>query len=639
MRGLVLLSLVALTAGAQGRFDRTNERCAGGRSSRGLACSTSNFAFMEFAPTSNLGMGVACAGTTPTTAAGVPITFTRSTVAECYSNDGQTLTQVAINAPAVSSGTAASSVLGIWAEPLRTNLVLHSRDLSQAVWTKTSMTCAKTATGMRNDSNGASTCTATGANGTVIQATVTAAATRNTSFHIKRRTGTGVVEVTRDNGATWTAVTASLSASAWRRVVAPGVTTTGGDVPGCAGGNCIVVSQMTSGIANPTVGIRLVTSGDAVDVDFVQDEETAVPSSPILNAGTSLSRDYTVIDVPLALTPPAASGLSVSSVGVSGGPFTAGGTVVQTVLSDGSLGTVARGAVYAWSYAATPAPTSALDTAGIVSSGFTTWSPMYSAWTELSTQGGFWHTGSLLKVCQRDVCDVGTASALSPPTLTRVMLGRAGSTAATQFSGVIKQVCVDPSGRCTPTRTGPVAWVGDSIVYGNASLPLDPPSQLTGLQPSRPVFNSGVGSNTIASCGQRYNETIAGLYQTLIWSCGVNDMAAGTAGATAATAAQVFLADARSRGMKVIITGIMPWKSSAGWTIAKQTETVAYNSAMLTWAGANGAFYVPTIASMGGGGGDPDVIAVAYEGATADKIHPNAAGALQLATLVFAQSP
>ena len=262
---------------------------------------------------------------------------------------------------------------------------------------------------------------------------------------------------------------------------------------------------------------------------------------------------------------------------------------------------------------------------------------MYSAFSELATSTGFYHTGALIKSCQRGVCDVGSASTLGTPAFTRLMLGRANSAATTQFSGVIKQVQVDRSGRCWPVRTGPVAWVGDSIVYGNASLPLDPATQLTGLQPTRPVFNSGVGSNVIASCGARYNATIAGNFQTLIWSCGVNDMAAGTAGATAATAAQVFLADARSRGMKVIITGIMPWKNSPGWTAGKQTETVAYNSAMSTWAGSNGAFYVPTIASMGGGGADPDVLLGAYD--SGDLIHPNAAGALQLATLVFAQTP
>ena len=28
------------------------------------------------------------------------------------------------------------------------------------------------------------------------------------------------------------------------------------------------------------------------------------------------------------------------------------------------------------------------------------------------------------------------------------------------------------------TRGGPVVWVGDSIIYGNASLPLTPPVRL-----------------------------------------------------------------------------------------------------------------------------------------------------------------
>ena len=40
---------------------------------------------------------------------------------------------------------------------------------------------------------------------------------------------------------------------------------------------------------------------------------------------------------------------------------------------------------------------------------------------------------------------------------------------------------------------------------------------------------------------------------------------------------------------------------------------------------------------MGNGGGDPDVLLGAYD--SGDLIHPNAAGSLQLATLVFAQTP
>lgn len=636
MRFAILLSLFLSGASfGQGRFDRFNQRTDQGRSSRGF--SQSSGAFLEFAPTSGAGMGVACAGTTPTGAKGEAISFARTTVGECYSNDGQTLTQVGVNVPRVSSGTAASSVLGIWKEPARTNVALHSRDLSQAVWAKTSMTCTRTATGMRNDANGASRCTSSAANGTVLQSITYAAFTANTSFHIKRVTGTGTVQVTRDNGVTWSTVTGP-STTLWKRVHAPGLTAANGDVPGCAGGNCIPIAALTSGIANPTIGIRLVTSGDAVDVDFVQDEETAVPSSPIATAGTATPRDYDVIDLPAVISPTATTGISVSSVGVSGGPFNTGHTAVQTILTTGSLGTLALGATYAWNYASTTGGLVAIDTAGTVSAGTASWNPMYSAWSELATQTGFWHTGALLRDCQRNVCDVGSASTLGTPAFTRVMLGRASGAANSQFSGVIKQVCVDASGRCTPTRTGPVVWVGDSIVYGNASLPLDPPSRLTDLQPTRPVINAGVGGNGVASCGARYLANYTGV-QTLIWSCGVNDLATGSAGATLATAAQVFLADARSRGIKVIVTEITPWKNSTGWTLAKQTETDAYDASMTAWASANGATWVATQPTMGGGGGDADVIAVAYESAALDKIHINSAGALQLATLVFAASP
>lgn len=606
---------------------RTGGRCAKNRTSNRP---TGNYAFLEFAPASGAGMGYACSCSTITGAKGEVVTVTRASVAECYSNDGQRLTQCAVDQPRVSSGTASSSVLGIWKESTRTNSVLHSRDLSQAVWTKTNMTCARTATGMRNDANGASRCTSSAANGTVLQAIVYGATTQNTSFHIKRVTGTGNIDVTRDNGATWTTLT-GLSSTLWKRAVSA-------DVPGCGGGNCIVVSALTSGIANPTVGIRLATSGDAVDVDFVQDEETAVASSPIATAGAAGARFLDVIDLPLALSPTAATGLSASSVAVSGGPFTAGGGAIATVLTDGTLGTNYNGALYAWSYAGTSAPVTAIDTAGVVSAGFGTSSPMYSAWSELSTQTGFWHTGALLKACQRGVCDVGLASTLGTPTFTRVLLGRANTVANTQFSGVIKQVCVDPSGRCQPTRTGPVVWVGDSIVYGNASLPLDPPSRLTDLNPGRPVINAGVGGNGVASCGARYLANYTSV-QTLIWSCAVNDLATGSNGTTLATAAQVFLADARSRGIKVIITEVTPWKNSAGWTVGTQTQTDAYDASMQAWAASNGAFWVATQPTMGGGGGDPDVIAVAYESAALDKIHINSAGALQFATLVFAQSP
>ena len=68
-----------------------------------------------------------------------------------------------------------------------------SRDLAGRSWTEASMTCTKTATGMRNDANGASTCNGLGRQRHRCFKSIThGAATQNTSFHIKRRTGTGI---------------------------------------------------------------------------------------------------------------------------------------------------------------------------------------------------------------------------------------------------------------------------------------------------------------------------------------------------------------------------------------------------------------------------------------------------------------
>ncbi len=87
MRGLLLITLVASTSFGQvyakdrGRFGRTNERTAQGRSTRGLL--GENLAFFEFAPSSGRGMGAACACTTPTGAKGETVTVARTGAATC----------------------------------------------------------------------------------------------------------------------------------------------------------------------------------------------------------------------------------------------------------------------------------------------------------------------------------------------------------------------------------------------------------------------------------------------------------------------------------------------------------------------------------------------------------------------------
>lgn len=165
---------------------------------------------------------------------------------------------------------------GILSEPARTNVVLWNRDLTNAAWTATNVTAVKDQTGVDGVSNAASSLTATAGNGTVLQAITLASSARWQTCYIKRLTGSGAVEMTMDNGTTWTAVTVT---SSWTRVAIP-----------------------TQTLANPTVGFRIVTSGDAVAVDFVQNENSGVEAtSPIATTTASVTRSADVLTVPTAI--------------------------------------------------------------------------------------------------------------------------------------------------------------------------------------------------------------------------------------------------------------------------------------------------------------------------------------------------
>jgi hypothetical protein len=179
-----------------------------------------------------------------------------------------TLVSVGTTSLAVDYDPVTHAALGLLREPAATNLCLQSSDLTNASWTKSNLTTAKTATGPDGVANSATTITASSANATALQAITSVSASRVTSVFLKRRTGTGNVDLTQNNGSTWTTQTLT---SSWTRIL------------------MVPVSS-----ANPTIGIRLVTSGDAVDVALFQHELTyglrATPTSPIPTTTASVTR-------------------------------------------------------------------------------------------------------------------------------------------------------------------------------------------------------------------------------------------------------------------------------------------------------------------------------------------------------------
>lgn len=171
-------------------------------------------------------------------------------------------------------GTAisASVLKGYYVEGARTNLILYSRDMTNAAWVKTNATAALTATGICGGANLASTLTATAGNGTCLQTITIAAAARSSSAYVKRRTGSGTIEFTRDNGTSWTNITSLINGSTFIRV-----------------------KIENTSVLNPVVGFRIVTSGDAIDVDMVQDEPGAMAGSPIATTTVGVTRNADIL--------------------------------------------------------------------------------------------------------------------------------------------------------------------------------------------------------------------------------------------------------------------------------------------------------------------------------------------------------
>ena len=167
---------------------------------------------------------------------------------------------VASNVVTEATGAAISSatLLGYQAEGARTNLVLQSQTAG-TTWTATNVTVAADSIAAPNGTTTADTLTASAGNGTWLQGVTVASAAKTFSIWLKRKTGTGNIDLTLDNGSTWNTKTIT---SSWAKY------------------------EITQTLANPTVGVRIVTNADAVYVWGAQLEDAVSFSSSYIPTTT-----------------------------------------------------------------------------------------------------------------------------------------------------------------------------------------------------------------------------------------------------------------------------------------------------------------------------------------------------------------
>jgi hypothetical protein len=128
---------------------------------------------------------------------------------------------------------------GLLIEEQRVNYCLYSEDFTQANWVKVTTTVTGNSAVSPSGTTTADTIAASAGNSTIRQSIITTAVPFTFSIYLKRKTGTGNVDISMD-GTTW--VTQTIDSVNWTR--------------------CIVTQTALAGASLP--GIRLVTSGDEV---------------------------------------------------------------------------------------------------------------------------------------------------------------------------------------------------------------------------------------------------------------------------------------------------------------------------------------------------------------------------------------
>jgi hypothetical protein len=197
-------------------------------------------------------------------------TFTRNSVA-WFKTAGGVWAKVASNvprshylsSPSENTSAAGSIYAGYWQEGAGINLVTPAaaiRDMTNAAWVKTGLTAVKNAQGIDGLALSASTLTASAPAATVLQILTAAASSRIYSVFLRRKTGSGAILI--QQGATTLDVTAQLNTLTYTRVF------------------------LLASVLNSAFGIRIATTGDAVEADFNQFEPPNAtkligPSSPI----------------------------------------------------------------------------------------------------------------------------------------------------------------------------------------------------------------------------------------------------------------------------------------------------------------------------------------------------------------------
>jgi hypothetical protein len=500
---------------------------------------------------------------------GSPITVTRASSAYCPKSDG-TFALVTNNAPRVGR-------FGLLVERASTQLLTAPRDFTNAAWVKSNVTAAKTATGADGVANAASTLTATANNGTALQTVTTGAAPYAASVSIRRRTGAGTVLFGVDNLVAPCDVTTALALAMaggcqWLRVGMDG--DDWHDTTKICQTGCGAAAQS---LANPVVGFKLGTSGDAIDVDFAQLEANWYDTTPI--SGSSRAGELATLS---AVGFPTSTGFFEARVTPRWSGARINSKTLQRPGLDSRNGSGAGDGIVYY-----------VDGAHDVGHSFTygVRSASSHSLTGLDDLSRFvygkprlwrlqWSSSAETVKVQGTVLGTNVTTINVPAGQNTIRLGGFfdGTTTADAFFSDLR------SGLTTTDDASAFATVGNSIMVGAYDIVMADAIQ-TNLSGRKYVQAFAVSGSSIADSGTQYNTSVRGNgFTKVIDNAGINDMLGGSSAATAWAAMQPILDGMVSDGVFVVLVNVTPCRGYSGCPMAAVTT---YNASEAAWVAAN----------------------------------------------------
>lgn len=174
---------------------------------------------------------------------------------------------------------------------------------------------------------------------------------------------------------------------------------------------------------------------------------------------------------------------------------------------------------------------------------------------------------------------------------------------------------------------------GTSLTFGYSQDATPYPLRLS-TATGRPVANLGVGGARLAAIVTRwqlYGKPFP--YGTLVAEGGTNDLALDSAnGTTLAATFTAWIEEAVAAGQQVVACTVFPRTNSPDWNGTKETQRLAFNSALRTYVLAHPAVLLVDGDVLLGDGATTPALQAAYD--YGDHLHLNGTGMQALATAI-----